>query len=263
MNATSGELLDSHDCREGQICDIGPLSVPHCDGSFTLAKYCSGDPIEEEENEGRRRRCKKPSISKMACDLLSTDGAGTIDVSVPCPGEDATCTLGPLTLTVNDTEVTALFCEKPIPEDGCPVDSRDSSRASSFSFGRRGRGGRGRRFKRRAGRCGRDVCLKVDEDGVITEGRHQCQSDLGCNVGPVPKINRDGEIEERWYCEQEQDQLASRACQVEYTNGAVTNPRDCSGECSLGPVPLSLQDGDANAFFCYHPPRDDLVSSQS
>ena len=104
------------------------------------------------------------------------------------------------------------------------------------------------------------MCLKVDEDGVITEGRRQCQSDLGCNVGPVPKINHDGEVEERWYFEQEQDQLASRACQVEYTNRAVT-PRDCSEEwCSLRPVAPSLQDGDANAFFGYHPPRDDLVS---
>ena len=234
VNVTSGYTLRSHACGEGSACDLGPLTVTHCDGTPIQITFCSGQP---HSNGSPRRK-----LYEVACSLQSSDGS--ISVTDTCPGKDANCTLGPLTLTVNNTQVQARFCERPVPTEGC-----------------KGLPGQRHVENRRKMISGRGVCMVVDAEGNDRTTKHNCPSDVGCTVGPLVRQTPRGEME-AWFCAGEQDKLAERACNVTYGNGTVTNPRDCrKGECSLGPLEITLEGESAMASFCFYAAKDDLVGN--
>lgn len=235
-------------CREGTECSVGPLPVPSCDGTTLAATFCT-EPEQQEDAEDEQRRCKKSRISSQACSLVSLDGS--VDKTVNCTGE-AVCSLGPIDIRYNNTDVKAMFCSVPIPEEGCEEQQASAftrftsyiTGSSSRSSGRRGGRRRGKRHSsRRRGNCVK-ACQKIvdeievsaDEDRKVKDG---CGDDDICSLGPVELEPETSDRQQ--YCAGEADRLAERACRhLDLATGEVTEfPERCSkrgrvGECQLG-----------------------------
>ena len=239
VNLTSGEALRSRECKGKRACDLGPLNITHCDGSSIQLTFC-GD-LPDTTARGRKRMKQKNPLSEVACSLQSNDG--TVSKTEECAGKNASCSLGPLTFTFKDIQVQAKFCEKPPPQGGCKWLPKK---------------------KEKKERPGPGVCMVVGADGTETNTKHACPSEVGCTVGPLVIETPKGDVE-RWFCTAEQGKLAKRACNVIYDNGTISKPKPCRrGDCSVGPVEVSLDGQSADVFLCSQKKsRKNLVSDVS